>query len=297
MFEKLLFITLFIFSYKSFAADVAITIDDFNFSNQVGMSPDKRNIEILNALRKNKVKAMGFVTTKYLSDPLALEGVKKWNSDGHIIGNHTENHWKYSDKSFTDFSADILVADTKLQQFPNFKKIFRFPYLKEGESAEKRDSLRNFLEKNGYKNGHVSIDASDWYVNMRLIEKIKSGKKVDFDKYKAFYLKHIWDRSQYYSQLALKTLGKEIKYTLLLHHNLITALFLDDLLKMYKEKGWNVVDANTAFEDPIYKSFPMNVPSGESLIWALAKDKGDTSLRYPAEDSRYEEKEMDELGL
>ncbi|MBO9666968.1 MAG: polysaccharide deacetylase, partial [Bdellovibrio sp.] len=120
---------------------------------------------------------------------------------------------------------------------------------------------------------------------------------VNLDKYREFYLKHIWDRSQYYSKLAKKTVGRDIKHTVLLHHNLTTALFLDDLLRMYKQKGWKVIDADKAFQDPVYDRQPNNVPAGESIIWALAKEKGDTSLRYPAEDSVYEKDEMDRLGL
>lgn len=175
--------------------------------------------------------------------------------------------------------------------------MFRFPYLKEGESSQKRDELRSFLSTHGYSNGHVTIDASDWYINMRLLEKIKSGEKVDYNKYRDFYLKHLWDRSQYYSDLARKNLGRDVKHTILLHHNLTTALFLGDLIKMYEAKGWKVIDADKAFSDPIYASLPKNIPAGESLIWALAKEKGDTSLRYPAEDSRYEEEEMKALNL
>lgn len=281
----------------SHGAEVAITIDDFNLSNSVGMGSSERNLKTLSALKKNKVKAIGFVTTKYLDDPKSMDAVKKWVSDGHIVANHTENHWKYNDKSFTEFSADILTADKKLQQFSTFQKIFRFPYLKEGDSVEKRDEMRAFLASNGYKNGHVSIDASDWYVNMRLLEKIKARGEVDYEKYRAFYLKHIWDRSVYYSELAKKTLGKDIKHTVLLHHNLTTALYLDDLIKMYKKNGWKVINAEVAFRDPTYKLAPKNIPAGESIIWALAKEKGDGSLRYPAEDSVYEKAEMDRLGL
>ena len=58
-----------------------------------------------------------------------------------------------------------------------------------------------------------------------------------------------------------------------------------------------MIDAEVAFKDPIYKRSPKNIPVGKSLVWALAKEKGDSSLRYPAEDSIYEKDEMDRLGL
>jgi hypothetical protein len=68
---------------------------------------------------------------------------------------------------------------------------------------------------------------------------------------------------------------------------------------MFKDKGWNIIDAEEAFKDPIFQSQPTNIPAGESLIWALAKESGkfEDILRFPAEDSRYEKDKMDKLGL
>jgi len=283
-------------SSQIFAREVSITIDDFNFNDQI-LSGVERNNEILKTLAQHKIKATGFVSTKYLSLSGAEEGLRKWSDSGHLIGNHTENHFSYAKVSFDEFSSDILLAGQKLKTFKTYTKLFRFPYLKEGEAKEKRDKLRHFLISQGYKNGAVTIDASDWYVNMRMLGKLKVNPKFDKTKYRYFYLKHIWDRAQYYSNLSLETLGRDVKHTLLLHHNLTTALFLNDLIEMFKSKGWKVINATEAFKDPVYNSRPDNVPAGESLIWALAKEKGIKNLRYPAESDEYEKAEMDELGL
>ena len=60
-----------------------------------------------------------------------------------------------------------------------------------------------------------------------------------------------------------------------------------------------MIDAEEAYKDQIFLESPENIPAGESLIWALAKESGkyDSLLRYPAEDSRYEKQQMDTLGL
>nr|MCU0239734.1 hypothetical protein [Pyrinomonadaceae bacterium] len=123
--------------------------------------------------------------------------------------------------------------------------------------------------------------------------------QADLKPYRDFYLEHIWNRTVFYDELAKKVWKKNVKHTLLIHHNLVTALFLDDLIKMYKQKGWKVIDAKKAFKDSIFKESPAIVPAGESIIWALAKESGkfDEILRYPAEDERYEKKRMDDLGL
>ena len=41
----------------------------------------------------------------------------------------------------------------------------------------------------------------------------------------------------------------------------------------------------------------MTVPAGESIVWALAKEQGNASLRYPAEDAVYEQPIIDAKGF
>jgi hypothetical protein len=101
----------------------------------------------------------------------------------------------------------------------------------------------------------------------------------------------------YYEKLAYDLTGRHVHHTLLLHHNLAAALFTDDLIALFRAKGWAIEDAEAAFKDEIFQSMPANVPAGESLIWALAKQTGQYELRYPAEDESYERARMDALGL
>src|SRR5690606_18606231 len=117
--------------------------------------------------------------------------------------------------------------------------------------------------------------------------------------FREFYLKHLYERAMYYEDLSYKLTGRHISHTLLLHHNLTSALFLGDLIAMFMEKGWVIIDAEDAYRDKIFTKQPTNIPAGEGLIWALARASGnfDELLRYPAEDSRYEQDEMDRLGL
>ncbi|MEO0332774.1 MAG: polysaccharide deacetylase, partial [Bacteroidota bacterium] len=69
------------------------------------------------------------------------------------------------------------------------------------------------------------------------------------------------------------------------------------LIAMLETKGWEVISADKAYDDPIFNQTPNY--AGESLIYALAKDSGrfNDRLRYPAEDGKYEKEKMDRLGL
>ena len=114
-----------------------------------------------------------------------------------------------------------------------------------------------------------------------------------------YYLQHVWDRAQYYDSLSQKVLGRSVKHTLLIHHTQLNALFLNDLIVMFRSKGWRIISAREAFQDPVFQMEPDIVPAGESIVWSLAKATGrfDSLLRYPGEDDVYEKPKMDKLGL
>ena len=147
--------------------------------------------------------------------------------------------------------------------------------------------------------GYVTIDTSDWYVEQRLRARLKQNPKADLSGYRRFYLDHIWARATYYEDLSWRVLGRSVKHTLLIHHNLLNKLFLGDLLAMFERRGWKLIDAAEAFTDPVFAAEPQILPAGESILWALAKESGKfyRELRYPAEDAVYEKPKMDKLGL
>jgi peptidoglycan/xylan/chitin deacetylase (PgdA/CDA1 family) len=279
--------------------EIAITMDDFNVYDTPTLSGAARNLAILDALDKYHIKAGLFVNGKYLVDEKHLALLRLWDERGHMIANHTYSHPYYPKADFQEFTEDILRNEALLKQFSHYRKYFRFPYLKEGNTAEQRDRMRAFLSEHDYRNGHVTVDASDWYVDGRLRERLKKSPQADTIPYREFYLSHVWERAAYYDDLVRKVLGRTIRHTLLVHHNVLNGMFLDDVLQMFKRKGWRLISAEKAYTDPVFSSVPSIVPAGESLVWALAKETGkfDKILRYPGEDGDYEKPKMDALGL
>ena len=119
----------------------------------------------------------------------------------------------------------------------------------------------------------MTIDASDWYYNQRLLARREADPTSNAMAYRKPYLDHIWDRATFYDRLSRDVLGRSVAHTLLLHYNLLNALFLGELLAMFRSKGWAIVGADEAFSDPVFTRTPDTVPAGESLIWALAKGR------------------------
>lgn len=297
------FVLLFLILSSAFAlaTEVSFTMDDPEITESPLFSASERNLKILNTFKHSKIKAALFVCGMRIDNAEGQALLQSWDKDGHLIANHSYSHLYFNSKkmNFETYRDDFLKVEPLIKGLVNFSKFFRFPYLKEGDSNEKRDQMRAALKEHGYRQGYVTIDASDWYIDERLRGRLKVDLKADLKPYRDFYLKHMWERSQYYNNLATKVYGREIKHTVLIHHNLLNALFLGDLIQMYKDKKWKIISAKTAYTDPVFQLEPKIAPAGESLVWASAKETGkfEDILRYPAEDGEYERAEMDNLGL
>jgi len=286
-------------AHASVQPRVALTIDDFAWKQLAEHRKGPWQEALLAPLAKRKVKAAAFIAGSNVDDPEGKALVKKWLDAGHLIGNHTYSHKPYHRTSFPDFSADVLKNDALLKSIGDKPKFFRFPMLREGETREKRDAMRAFLKTHGYANGSVTIDTSDWYIDQRLRAALKANPQKPLDNYRVFYIGHMLDRARFYTGVA-NSVGVAAPHTLLLHYNLLNALFLEDLMKAFEERGgFTWIDASTAFADPLFKTNPDVVPAGESLLYAIAKQKGKLpkDAPYPMEDGDQLKGPMDQLGL
>lgn len=280
---------------------ISFTFDDPITDSILDLPNEKWNDMILKTLKSEKIMAALFVCGMRIDSEKGKKLLATWDNSEHLICNHSYNHTYFNSKkvSLNDFEMEMLKNDSLIKNYKNYTNLFRFPYLKEGNSDEKIEGFRKFLKAKNYKNGSVTIDASDWYIADRLKDALKKNPKRSTDDFKQFYINHIYDRALFYDSLASKITNRKINHNLLLHHNLTSALFLKDLINHFRAKGWQIINVDVAFRDEIYNSEPKINPAGESLIWGLAKESGkfEKILRYPAEDGDYEEAEMDKLGL
>lgn len=276
---------------------ISFTFDDGSTTDAPILASEEWNDMILKALDKHQVKAVFFATGGNLKGAKGAHVLDSWDRANHKIANHTYSHHRFgSEKTMLEtYERDVLANDKLIRQYRNFYPYFRFPYLNEGNIEEKTNDFQHFLSSHGYKNGRVTIDASDWYMSSRLVARLKENPTADVSGFRQFYLDHTLERAIYYDSLATVLTGRKVTHTLLLHHNLAAALFLDDLIQHFKDNGWEIVDAEEAFKDPIFEQQLTTFPTSGVLTWTLVRQYG--LIDSISKDTTNEEEQMDALGL
>jgi peptidoglycan-N-acetylglucosamine deacetylase len=285
---------------KNSRPQVAITMDDPKVELSPFMDWKEANRRILGTLAERKLKTALFVCGMRVDQPEGKALLGAWDDAGQLICNHSYSHHMYMSRTtYDDFAADFLRDEPIIASYRNRTPLFRYPLLKEGDTAEKRDHFRALLKEHGYRVGHVTIDTSDWYVDDRMQQRLRQVSGAKLEPYRNYLVAHLLDRAAFYRQLALDVLGSEVRHTLLVHYTMIEALFLRDVMAAFEKAGWEWIDADKAFADPVFQREPQTLPAGESLIWALADETGKFKdrLRWPGEDDTYEKPKMDGLGL
>lgn len=284
------------------APEIAFTFDDPTTDGGANLKWNELNERILVALASYRIKSVLFVCGMRVDSGSGRQLISTWDRQGHLIGNHSYSHLFFNENekvTLAEFEADALRNEPLIRNYDNFRRLFRYPFFKEGDTVEKRDGMRSFLQKHGYRIGRATIDASDWAISARMEKRAEMNPNADFVGYREFFLEHIWERAKFYDSLARGVLARLVRHTVLLHHNPLNARFLGDLIAMFIRKGWKPVDAEYAYKDSVYERQPKILPAGESLVWALAKETGnfEKDLRYPGEDDVYENPRMDALKL
>ena len=264
------------------ARQIALTFDDGPKTQTTALlSPVERNQALLDQIAKARVPAALFVTLHNGADtPAGLALLNAWGAAGHRIGNHTVTHPDLNAASTTlaAFQAELLACDQVIATVPGYRPWFRFPFLREGNTPEKRAGMRTFLASKGWRNARVTLDTSDWRLDQRLAQVLAKNPKADLAPIKAAYLAHVQQRANAYRELARRLLDRDIPQVMLLHHNLLNALFLGDAIALLRNDGWTFVDPETAYQDPVYQSEPERAAPGQSLLLALARSKGMTLM-------------------
>jgi len=260
------------------AQSVAFTFDDGpRVAATPLLSPQQRNQALLDALAAQHVSAALFVTCGNGADrPEGYALAQAWGKAGHAIGNHTMTHLDLNSAKVTlaQYEQEITDCDRITSTLPGYQKWFRFTFLREGNTPEKSAGMRAFLAQTGYRNAYVSLDTSDWRLDEKLVQVLEKNPQADIAPIRQAYLSHIRQRALAYRDLSRQLEGRDIPQIILMHHNLINALWLKDAIQQFRDMGWTITTPAAAFSDPVYQQAPERLVPGQSLLLSIARSKG-----------------------
>lgn len=260
------------------AQEVALSFDDGPKLEATPLrSPQARNEALLRHLAEAKLRAAFFVTVSRGADrPEGRALLQALGDGGHLIANHTVTHpdFNAAGTSLEAFEQEVEGCDAVIRTVPGYARFLRFPYLREGATEAKRDGIRAYLRQRDYRIGYVSIDTCDWLIDQRLGEKLAKDPKADLAPWRAYYLEHLRQFSEAYRALAKGIYGREVPHVLLLHHNLLNALFLGDVIRSFRDRGWTLVAPEVAYRDPAYRVEPKVLPVDGSVLDSTAEALG-----------------------
>jgi len=260
------------------AQTVAFTFDDGpRLAETPLLTPLQRNQALLATLARQHVSAALFVTAgNGANTPEGYALAKAWGDAGHAIGNHTMTHPDlHSDKiSLAQYQQEVSDCDQIIRTLPGYQKWFRYTYLREGNTPEKRDGMRSYLKQLGYRNAYVSLDTSDWRFDEKLQQVLKANPQADITPIKTAYLAHLRQRALAYRELSQQLQGRDIPQIMLMHHNLVNALWLDEAITQFRQMGWSITTPAKAFADTVYQLQPDRPAPGQSLLLSMARSLG-----------------------
>jgi peptidoglycan-N-acetylglucosamine deacetylase len=280
------FILLWTFCGISSAQNLAITFDDLPLNGLLppGVTRAETTEKVLAILKTRHLPPVyGFINSKKLEgNPDGAEALKLWAA-AESVGNHTYSHMDLEQNTPEAFERDIEENEPVLELLKADAKDnwhwFRYPFLHEGETVEKRRAVRSYLNAHGYKIAQVTLDWEDYLWNTAYARCAAKNDAKSIEWLRSSYLNTASEFLDLGRQQAQLIYGREISYVLLLHLGAFSGTILPDALDLLKKKGFKLVTLEQAQSDAAYQSDPdAGLHDAGTLLDQMMQVKG---IKYP----------------
>ena len=155
--------------------EVAITVDDLPANGELPLGKSRMEIakKMLAIFKKHHIENVyGLKNGKKVKETKnGFAIIREWLDAGHSLGNHTYSHIDLVNESSNDYIADIQKNEALLKKLSlNDYHYFRYPFVSEGNTQEKRDHVRKYLFNNGYKIAPVTVDFFEYEWNDPMLD-------------------------------------------------------------------------------------------------------------------------------
>jgi len=239
---------------------IAITFDDLPAHGS--LPPGETRMELISkiiaALREVHVPpTYGFVNGARLEQqPAEAAVLQAWLAAGNPLANHSWSHMNLNQHSLEDFEEDVVRNEPVLMNWTKDEnwRWFRYPFLAEGNTPEKRAGFRNFLRKRDYKIAAVTMSFGDYLWNEPYARCRAKADPSAITTLEDSYLAAADQSIGYYRSISQTLYQRDIPYVLLMHVGAFDAEMLRRLLQLYRARGFQFVTLPEVERDDFYRS-------------------------------------------
>jgi peptidoglycan-N-acetylglucosamine deacetylase len=250
------------FAIPALSQQVALTFDDL--PSHGSLPPGVTRIDVAKSILKTlrdaqAPKVYGFVNAKKLEQhPEDMEVLKLWRDAGFPLGNHTYAHVSLNASTIDEFDQNVAADEPELKSLMGRQDWhwFRYPYLWEGDTLEKRHAVRQYLKDHKYHVAQVTLDFEDYLWNAPYARCAEKSDAASIEWLKTSYMATAAEYIALGQSAARLLYGREIKHVLLLHIGGFETIMLPPLLNSLKRQGFTFITLPEAEKDSAYKSDP-----------------------------------------
>jgi lysophospholipase L1-like esterase len=269
------------------APQIAFTFDDLPAHGSLPVGTTRMEIanKIIAALHAAHVPDVyGFVNAADLEkNPSDIEVLKAWRLAGFPLGNHGWSHMNLNQHTAQEWEADVLRDEPTIEPLMKGSDWhwFRYPFLAEGDTAEKRETIRKFFLQHGYRIAAVTMSFGDYRWTEPYARCKAKGDAQAIETLKETYLEAADKSIDYYRELSQRLYGHDIPYVLLMHIGALDAEMLPRLLNLYKSRGFEFVTLQQAESAEFYRSsIDLSLPPAPDMLEGVA---GERHIPMPAQ--------------
>ena len=263
------------------ATELAVTVDDLPAHGP--LPPDMTRLAVAQRLiagltRHAVPDVVGFVNGAPIQeDPDREEIVQQWLQAGFRVGNHTFSHLEINRVTAAEYIADIARNEAALDTLAGSRwaRLFRYPYLHQGERPDTRETVHRWLATHGYTIAPVTVTFDDWAWNDAYARCAQRHDAGAITWLKRSFLEAALHRLAWGRAASEVTFGRPIPQILLLHLGAFDAVMIEELLAAYRNAGARMISLETALADPVYqRGADRGGPGEASFLVEVARGRG-----------------------
>jgi peptidoglycan/xylan/chitin deacetylase (PgdA/CDA1 family) len=241
---------------------VALTFDDLPAAGALPSGKTRSEIAetLADELKANHLTGTyGFVNASKLeNNPDAQRALHIWLDAGMNIGSHTWSHMSLTANTAEAFDGDVAQNEPALAQYGEMHDWhwFRYPFLWEGDTLEKRRAVRSYLSAHGYRVAQVTLDFEDYAWNDAYARCSASNDAAAIAWLKQSYLETAAEYITLGREEQQIAFGHEVPNVMLLHATAFTTFMLPDLLDFLRSQGFSFAGLAQVESDPAYAQDP-----------------------------------------